>query len=51
MITEVISKKQVEDALADGGNFTKVRLAVLAENFFEYRRFKPDNQECVNECA
>ena len=36
MITEVISKKQVEDVLADGGNFTKVGLAVFAENFFEY---------------
>jgi len=35
MITRKIKKADVEAILADGGNFTKVGLAVFAENFFE----------------
>lgn len=36
MITSKMTRADVEAVLADGGNFTKVGLAVFAENFFEY---------------
>ena len=36
MITSKMARADVEAVLADGGNFTKVGLAVFAENFFEY---------------
>ena len=36
MITKKMTRADVEAVLADGGNFTKVGLAVFAENFFEY---------------
>ena len=51
MITSKMTKADVEAVLADGGNFTKVGLAVFAENFFEYgyqnikKRFYRDEQE------
>ena len=36
MITEKMTRADVEAVLEDGGNFTKVGLAVFAENFFVY---------------
>lgn len=36
MITRKMTRADVEAVLDDGGNFTKVGLAVFAENFFEY---------------
>ena len=36
MITSKMTRADVEAVLDDGGNFTKVGLAVFAENFFEY---------------
>ena len=51
MITSKMARADVEAVLADGGNFTKVGLAVFAENFFEYgyqninKRFYKDEQE------
>ena len=51
MITSKMTRADVEAVLADGGNFTKVGLAVFAENFFEYgyqnikKRFYKDELE------
>ena len=51
MITSKMARADVEAVLADGGNFTKVGLAVFAENFFEYgyqninKRFYKDELE------
>ena len=51
MITSKMTRADVEAVLADGGNFTKVGLAVFAENFFEYgyqnikKRFYRDEVE------
>jgi len=36
MITSKMTRADVEAVLDDGGNFTKVGLAVFTENFFEY---------------
>ena len=51
MITSKMTRADVEAVLADGGDFTKVGLAVFAENFFEYgyqnikKRFYKDELE------